>query len=255
MSTFQDVERNRTLSVEVSRRTALRLGGGALLATGILAEHGSVTAQGSTPQPAGTPVPFDGKAFVGMTDRPDLFVAVVIGADEARGYLCDGTSLVAWCTGPAGTDPLSLVSEDGTQMTVVPAGANLEGSATLAAGETVAFTATPATGIAGLYEVVVDGRRITGAAAGDLRLEGVVAGTLPDGTLLLAGAVALPAGGLLPLAVFATPDATGVQHWIVLDDGRVTGGPRKGSGSGFIDPTSDLAVPRSQPFIDPTTDN
>lgn len=81
-----------------------------------------------------------------------------------------------------------------------------------------------------------------------------MAGKLPDGTLLLAGAVALPDGGLRPLAVFATPDAAGEQRWIVLDDGRVTGGFKKGSGSGYIDPVSDLAVPRGESYIDPTTD-
>ena len=213
----------------------------------------SARAQEAPPTP---PTPFPGTAFVGVTDDPTLFVAVVVGASEARAYLCDGRGLVAWFTGEAGDgQELNLRAEDGGRLTAALGADRLRGQAELADGQTVAFTAEPATGMAGLYEVVVgaDGR-VVGAAAGGLRLEGVVAGALPDGSLLVAGAVALPDGGVRPLAVFATSDAEGAQRWIVLGDGRVTGGRKRGEGSGFIDPVSDLAVPKDESFIDPTTD-
>jgi hypothetical protein len=241
---------SRSTRAVASRRVALQAGAGALLVTVGLAHAHAGLAQGSTPA---TPVPFEGDAYVGVTDMPDLFAAVVIGAEEARGYLCDGSSLITWFTGPA-TTPLALASEAGDAMSLASEGEVMAGSVTLADGSLVSFTAAPATGIGGLYEVVVEGMRAAGAAAGGLRLEAVVAGTLPDGMLLLAGAVALPEGGLRPLAVFASPDAAGVQRWIVLGDGRVTGGFKKGSGTGIADGTSNTVVPRDTPFIDPTSD-
>jgi len=84
----------------------------------------------------------------------------------------------------------------------------------------------------------------------------VVAGSLPDGTLLLAATVSTPDGSVRPLAVFSSPDATGELRWIVLDDGRVTGAFKSGRGSGYIDPTTDLAMPTEElfRFIDPTND-
>jgi len=236
------------VSPTCTRRMALHTG--ALVAAMGLGRYHAGTAQASTPA---APVPFEGDAYVGVTDRPDLFAAVVVNVDEARGYLCDGDSLIAWFTGPA-TTPMTLASEAGDTMSLTRDGEMMAGNVAFADGTSVRFTAAPATGIAGLYEIVVEGRRAAGAAAGGLRLEAIVAGTLPDGMLLMAGAVALPEGGLRPLAVFASPDAAGVQRWIVLGDGRITGGFKKGSGAGITDGSSNTVVPKGVPFIDPTTD-
>ena len=128
--------------------------------------------------------------------------------------------------------------------------------ATLAGDETVSFTVKQSVSIGGLYEIVVSDGRVMGAAAGDRQLDGIVAGSLPDGALLIAGAVALPEGNLRPIAVFSTPDAAGEQRWIVLDDGQVAGAAKTGRGSGFIDPTTDLARPTEElyGFIDPVSD-
>ena len=64
------------------------------------------------------PTPFQGDAFVGGTDDPGLFVAVVVGPTEARAHLCDGRSLVAWFTGGGGDgQELDMRAEDGGRLT------------------------------------------------------------------------------------------------------------------------------------------
>jgi hypothetical protein len=47
---------------------------------------------------------------------------------------------------------------------------------------------------------------------------------LPDGTLLIAGAMAGDNGGVQSLATFMSPDSWGKQWWIVQEDGAITGG-------------------------------
>jgi hypothetical protein len=236
----------------LNRRGVMRLAAAAA-ATGLQTQTGQAVAR----QAAGTalPEPFDGKTFVGVTSDPGLFIALVAGPEEARGYLCNGTSSTVWCSGAAGST-LHLHATNGDEMTAHSIAGTLQGEASLADGRTLSFTAAPATGIAGLYEIVISDGRVAGAAAGGRRLAGVVAGSLPDGTLLIAATVSTPDGGVRPLAVFSTPDAAGEQRWIVLDDGRVTGAFKSGRGSGFIDPTNDLAMPTDELFgyIDPTTD-
>jgi hypothetical protein len=228
----------------IDRRGILRLGAAAA-ATGLLARASSGQASARQAGSLSVPEPFEGDTFVGETSDPDLFVALVIGADDARAYLCDGTRNVVWFTGQAGPT-LHMTAINGSQISAYSMTDAMEGEATLADGRTVTFTATPAAGIGGLYEIVVNDGRVAGAAAGNRQLDGIVAGTLPGGTLLIAGAVAIPETGLRPIAVFSTPDASGEQRWIVLNDSRVTGAAKPSRGSGFIDPTTDLAMPTEE---------
>lgn len=241
------------MSHAMSRRATLRLGG-ALAAARLGARAPSGAAQAATPAaPAVASTPFEGAAFVGTTDVPDLLFAVVLGTAAAGAYLCDGRGLVAWFTGGSG-ERLVLSAQDGSRLIATVGADWVAGEAVLADGRTVSFAAERATGIAGLYEILIRAGRAAGAAAGGRRFDGVVAGTLPDGSLLLAGAVALPGGGLRPLAVFASADAAGTQRWIVLDDGRAAGAFKMGAGSGFISPIHTLAMPTSGSYIDPTSD-
>jgi hypothetical protein len=228
----------------IARRDVLRLGA-ASAATGILAHASFGQAFARQAGSVLAPEPFEGVTFVGETSDPDLFVALVLGTDEARAYLCDGRRNVVWFSGPAG-NTLHMTAINGSELSAYSTVDAIEGEATLADGSTVTFAAAPASSIGGLYEIVVNDGRVAGAAAGDRRFDGIVVGALPDGTLLIAGVVAVPEAGMRPLAVFSTPDAAGEQRWIILEDGRVTGAAKTDRGTGFIDPTSDLLMPTEE---------
>src|SRR5215204_2359841 len=88
--------------------------------------------------------------FAGEVSDANAFVALVAGepqdgeeAREVRAYLCDGREINEWFRGTAEGNKLDLASEAST------------GTITLDDSESFIFTADPATGVAGLYEVVL----------------------------------------------------------------------------------------------------
>jgi hypothetical protein len=112
---------------------------------------------------SGTPTTSGGR-FVGTVDGTDAFIAIVASADHAVAYVCDGTearvSVATWFDGPASAGALDLTA-DGLHLTA-KIGASASGSVTLPDGAH-AFTATVASGSAGLYrDDTTDGDLIGG---------------------------------------------------------------------------------------------
>jgi hypothetical protein len=126
------------------------------------------------------------------------------------------------------------------------------GEATLPDGTTLNFDASRAEGIAGLYEVVATNGRFDGVAGDGQRLEGAVAGSLPDGRLLAVAAIAVSDDTVHALGFISTADVTGEIRIITLPGGKPVGGPRivqgEALGTGFVESGIDLAVPEG-PFV------
>jgi hypothetical protein len=170
----------------------------------------------------------DQREFVGTVDgNPTLYVAVLLfsdaGKDHASAYLCDGAATAQLFLGSGGSQ-LDLASRRGGEVTATVENSTVKGTATLADGTNVQFSANevPADGAAGLYGV-------TGEE--DPSFEGTDYGAwivLPDGTQRGAiqlnnqvqpggqldpasGAVTLPAGQML------RPQSTGFRTRTLID--------------------------------------
>jgi hypothetical protein len=97
-------------------------------------------------------------AFVGeVTD--DIFIAIApdqlpaAEADEVMAYLCDDEGLAIVMTGELGDDGTATLSEEQATVELAVTGDQIAGSVTLDGEQIGQFTATAATGEAGLYEV------------------------------------------------------------------------------------------------------
>jgi len=101
------------------------------------------------------------------------------------------------------------------------------------------FSVPPAsaTGIGGLYDVIISGGELSGTSDGGAQLEGRLLDDRQqeDGLYPFSGTIT-PADGQPPqdLEAFATPDASGELRFIVLEDGQIKGGFKKGEGAGFV---------------------
>jgi hypothetical protein len=229
---------------------ALALGGTAALSLR------SVTAQESTP--VAPPEPFAGETFVGEADDGATHVAVVVapgaaGTDrETRIYLCDGQTRNIWVPGVSAGDSVELVADTATVRATLAAGA-VAGEATLPDGTTLTFEAPRAEGVAGLYEVVAANQRLEGRGGDGQRLQGVVAGELSNGQLVIAAVIALADDTVHAIGALATSDLAGEVRIITLPGGKPAGGPRVvqgvSQGSGFIEQDIGLAVPEEGDFF------
>jgi hypothetical protein len=254
MPLHRSINRHAGTGLVASRRTlvkgALALGGAAALSLR------GAAAQESTP--ATTPEPFAGDTFVAEADDGATHVAIVVapgaaGADrEARIYLCDGQSRNIWAPGVTAGDSLDIVADAATVRATIAAG-GVSGEATLPDGTALQFEAARAEGIAGLYEVVATDGRFEGVAGDGQRLQGAVAGSLPDGRLAAVALVALPDDTVHALGFISTADVTGEIRIITLPGGKPVGGPRLvqgvASGSGFVSSVIDFAVPQEGNFF------
>lgn len=193
----------------------------------------------------GTPTPFTGETFVGRTSDPDTFVAVVVaepagdgGERQARAYLCNATTIDAWLTGTLTGDRLDLRAEDEAWMKAALGDHGVEGTAALADGTIVSFTAQPATGFAGLYTVTIDADgRLHGVSSRDDELTGRVE---PAPGLRLVMTLTAAEGETTHIEAATTVAAEGAFRLIVLEDGQARGRGKTKDGQGFIDPTTDI---------------
>ena len=219
-----------------------------------------IAAQEFTPaaSPAATPTPFTGQTFVGQTSDPETFVAVVVAEPAADGaerqtqaYLSDATTIDAWFTGTTAGDRLDLSAEDGARLEATRGDQGVEGTATLADGTSLTFTARPAAGIAGLYTLTIDEE---GQLDGNSSTGGELAGQVEAGVSVSTGT---PAPGFRLVMTVVDPEGetteieatvqpateveAGTARLIVLEDGQLRGKRTKdGKGDqGFIDPTAD----------------
>jgi hypothetical protein len=184
----------------------------------------------------------EGLTFVtnGSADGPQI--AVVLGMGEALGFMTDGATSTRSFTGSAGRSVM-LSADDGAELTGAVEGDVFNGRITLPDGSATSFSAGLAQGIAGLYAVELKDGLLTGTSRGGRRLTARAVASLPDDTLLIAGAMTGADGGVQPLATFISPDSWGEQWWIIQENGTITGGCGDHStGYGYIRPHSPLEL-------------
>ena len=200
--------------------------------------------------------PFTG-SFVGDdifviddNSRVGAFLALVAqepedgaGQPEVRAYLSDGRSISEWfnegsvegvefdLTSDGGAHLLGSLKQDVDSSWV-------SGQIFLADGTVLGFSMPPATGIAGLYDVSISGSELSGTSEGGGQLEGWLGETPQEDGLYPVAGIITPADGYPQgFQAFATPDVSGELRFIVLEDGRIKGGPKNGEGEGFIEQT------------------
>ncbi len=176
--------------------------------------------------------------FVGPTSDPDTFVVVV--ADEAeqgedqrtvKAYLCDGYIIDEWFTDTVTGDSFDLTSDGGARLMGELSSDAASGTATLSNEASVSFEATPATGVAGLYNVSVynDGQ-MSGTSERGGQLEGQIGNTpRPDGLYPVAGTITSPDDRSQNFeAVYGTNRAADIRL-IALASGQMRGGNNFGT--------------------------
>ena len=175
--------------------------------------------------------------FAGEVSDANAFVALVAGesqdgeeAREVRAYLCDGREINEWFRGTAEGNKLDLTSEGGAHLEGNLASEASTGTITLDDSESFIFTADPATGVAGLYEVVLsDNGQLLGTSQRGALLEGRVADVLEeDGSYPVSGTITPPEGEPRSLEAVSNTTEPGELRFIVLADGRVKGSNRGG---------------------------
>jgi hypothetical protein len=208
--------------------------------------------------------PLSGETFVGVADDGVTHIAVVLlevsGVREARFYACDGESRNVWLTDSAVEDITTITGE--VASVSLELGPKVSGRVTFPDGVELTFTADPASGVAGLYEIgPVSDFLLTGTGTSGQAIQLQVAGGLEDGTRLLAGIIAAE-GAAHPVALFASSDAAGELRIIASHQGTIVGGSRivqgAATGAGFVKAaipgsTGSLSWtdPGSQPWVDP----
>jgi hypothetical protein len=191
--------------------------------------------QQSTPPVAGN--------FVGEAPDADALVAIISSGPEQEGdaehevraYLCDGKTINEWFVGKASGNDLDLSSESGAARlkgTLTPETST--GTITLADGRSLTFTANPATGVAGLYNVTVsDDGQLRGTSETGGRIEGRLGTQAASGYYPISGTLTPPGGGAQNFQASSTTAEAGDFRGIVLTADRIRGAS-KGEGGGFI---------------------
>lgn len=229
----------------VTRREMLLTSGGALAGVLLLASCGGSQEEGaqkSAPPVAGS---FVGEASDAATAP---FVALVAsgateeeGGDEreVRAYLCDGDRINEWFWGTAVGNEIDLSSENDARLQASLAPESATGQITLSDGTTsFPFEAELASGVAGLYDVVLTEEGLLGGTAeGGGRLEGRISEEPnAEGLYPITGTVSAPEGSSVEVEVFTEEAEPAEGRWVVLADGRVKGGKKGRPTRGFTDP-------------------
>jgi hypothetical protein len=178
-------------------------------------------------------------SFVGTVPGTQAQVAVVAArgdggeARPVRIYVCETEVHAEWFTGSARGNEVRLRSTSGkSTLTARLSRAQVEGRVTLPDGETRSFSATPARGIAGLYEVTVgrDGR-VAGSSDRGVRVAGRIHERGDERRALTATLIG-PAGERRPIATETTgvPPFGGVGRgrWIINARGDLSGAVKSG---------------------------
>ena len=187
--------------------------------------------------------------FVGEIPEADAFVALVAegpqegeDAREVRAYLCDGRAVNEWFVGSAEGNDLDLSSEGGSRLAANLSPEGISGTITLPDGQDVGFQASPATGVAGLYDVsfASDGTFSGASEDGAQLLEARLGEEVKPGIRRISGAIILAEGESQDFEAFSREAQPGEYRWILLSDGQAKGGAKKGSGPGFTSTGSDF---------------
>jgi hypothetical protein len=194
----------------------------------------------STPPVAGN--------FVGEAPDANAFVAVVsagpdqegAGEHPVRAYVSDGKSISEWFSGQATGNDLDLSSDPGAARlkgNLTPETST--GTITLADARSFTFTASPASGVAGLYNVTLaDDGQVRGTSETGGRLEGTLGQQAENGSYPISGTITPPGGNPVDLQISAPSVEYGDYRWIVLSASRIKGAKKDidtESSSGFID--------------------
>lgn len=166
------------------------------------------------------------------------------GEREARAYLCDGRTINEWFVGSASADDLELFSDEGAQFEGVLRPETTTGMITLPNGESFTFTANPAAGVAGLYDVTVsDEGQVRGTSESGGRLEGRIEDEPnEEGLYLLTTTITASDAHAQDHEGFFTSAEPGDYRFIVLSDGRMKGAKKRTSTDstpGFLMPVED----------------
>ena len=175
--------------------------------------------------------------FFGTTS--DNAEDVVVIADPSAGgstrtfhaYATDGTSVSEFFSGQVNGNLFDL-SNGEAELSGTLDSFGVTGNLTLTAGS-VGFAATTSGSPAGLYTVTIDplGLTVSGTGADGTPLTGTLAQGSGDFT---ATVKISPAGGSASkFTVTLTGDSNGQQHWVVMPDLSVKGGPVPSQGTGF----------------------
>jgi hypothetical protein len=230
----------------VTRREMLLTTGGALAGILLVGCGGGAGEQKSASPVAGT--------FVGDVSDPVASVAVVAGepaqGEESREvraliYGERENNIDEWFVGSAEGNALRLSSADGAELVgaLTPEGAT--GTITLPDETSVPFDAILATGVAGFYDVTITpDRLVRGTSSSGARLEGQLeegrarqleGETREHSIVPLTGTLTAPDGETQDFEVdFAVlppkePEEPAQGRFIVLPDGTMRGGARKGT--------------------------
>ncbi len=79
---------------------------------------------------------------------------------------------------------------------------------------------------------------VTGVNSAGAQLTGTIPLTLTGNSYAVTGTVTAPGGNPVNFSCFISKDSSGKQHWIVLSDESVHGGPVSGAGTGFASPSA-----------------
>ena len=99
------------------------------------------------------------RTFVGKLEGTDANIAVNVGEDIAHAYVCDSKRIWGLLSGSVRDGRLKLASKTGQALVGSVAAETVSGTVTLTDGTKRSFTASPAKGDAGLYQLAkeVDG--------------------------------------------------------------------------------------------------
>ena len=180
---------------------------------------------------SGESEPTPSTVFVGaLSSSSTASIAVVAGnaSNETLVYLCDGVQTSEWFIGTSSGNAITAQSEDGGTLQATRSGNQITGSLQLPGQAAVQFSASLATGVAGIYLVEQSATHAQGFSADGGELDADITGTS------LAGTVHERDGAPLALTgnVKSFGEPTGVATWIVQADGSVSGKVTNTAGGG-----------------------
>jgi hypothetical protein len=183
--------------------------------------------------------------FVGKASDGRSLVAVVAAPPASEGqprkvsvYACDGQQVNVWLPGETGANQAELTSQGGARATVTLAPNQARGTITLRDGKKLSFTANPAKGAAGLYNVTLaPGGSITGSSQTGGRLTARLGEQARPGLRLIDGNITIGGGQQVKLSLFGRSATPGDYRWVVLANGRAYGGKNgdEGGRAGVLD--------------------
>lgn len=177
----------------------------------------------------GEPEPAASSIYVGeLAAATPTSIALLADDSEVAFYLCDGVSTSAWFFGTRVGDSISAQAGDGSTVQATLAGDQVTGQVTRSGRAALPFTASLATGVAGLFLVEQSATAADGFSAAGGEIHAEISGAVLTGTVSSASGDAIALAG----AVSSFGEPSGIATWIVQPDGRVSGKITNTAGGG-----------------------